>query len=126
MLVAVKKPPTEFVIQGTIPEKFVNLLKKDYGSAVTVEHDVKTEDDGDELVDVTEMEWNNESEAKEKPGDTMRFYRRLHKMTQPALGALLGVSKQKISNMENGIVPISRQTALKLEKIFKVRAGRFI
>jgi DNA-binding XRE family transcriptional regulator len=124
MLVAVKKPPTEFVVQGNIPDKFINLLKKDYGSAVTVEQDPANDDD--EWVDVTEMEWYKEAKARETPGGNLRFYRRLHKMTQPALGTLLGVSKQKISNMENGIIPISRQTALRLEKIFKVRAGRFI
>ena len=120
MLVAVKRPPTEFVIQGNVPEKFINLLKKDYGSGVTVDND----DDGYELA--TEAAWYKELKAKETPGGNLRFYRRLHKMTQPRLGTLLGVSKQKISNMENGIIPISRQTALKLEEIFKVRAGRFI
>ncbi|GHV37788.1 hypothetical protein AGMMS49546_06720 [Spirochaetia bacterium] len=124
MLVAVKRPPTEFVIQGNVPEKFINLLKKDYGSAVTVKRDA--EDGDDEYEIATEAAWFKELQAKKKPGDTLRFYRRLHKMTQPALGILLGVSKQKISNMENGIIPVSRQTALKLEKIFKVRAGRFI
>jgi DNA-binding XRE family transcriptional regulator len=123
MLVAVKRPPTEFVIQGNVPEKFISLLKKDYGSGVTVERDVK-DDDGYEIA--TESAWYKELKAKETPGDNLRSYRRLHKMTQPALGALLGVSKQKISNMENGIIPISRKTALELEKIFKVRAGRFI
>ncbi|GHV09871.1 hypothetical protein FACS189485_22760 [Spirochaetia bacterium] len=122
MLVAVKRPPTEFVIQGNVPEKFINLLKKDYGSGVTVERDAKD----DEYEIATEAAWYKELKAKEKPGDILRFYRCLHKMTQPQLGALLEVSKQKISNMENGIIPISRQTALKLEKIFKVRAGRFI
>ncbi|GHV88831.1 hypothetical protein AGMMS50267_11910 [Spirochaetia bacterium] len=124
MLVAVKRPPTEFVIQGNVPEKYINLLKKDYGSGVTVERDAKDDDDNYEIA--TEAAWYKELKAKETPGDNLRSYRRLHKMTQPALGALLGVSKQKISNMENGIIPISRKTALELEKIFKVRAGRFI
>jgi DNA-binding XRE family transcriptional regulator len=111
-------------MQGNVPEKYINLLKKDYGSGVTVERDAK--DDDDEYEIATEAAWFKELQAKKKPGDTLRFYRRLHKMTQPRLGTLLGVSKQKISNMENGIIPISRQTALKLEEIFKVRAGRFI
>ena len=124
MLVVVKKPPTEFVMQGTVPEKYINLLKKDYGAGVTVERDAK--DDDDEYEIATESAWFKELEAKASPGDDLRTYRRIHKMTQSALGALLGVSKQKISNMENGIIPISRKTALELGKICKVRAGRFI
>jgi transcriptional regulator with XRE-family HTH domain len=63
---------------------------------------------------------------QETPGGNLRFYRRLHKMTQPNLGDILGISKQKVSNMENNIIPISRKTALRLAKIFKVPAANFI
>jgi DNA-binding XRE family transcriptional regulator len=119
MLVAVKKPPTDFIIQGNIPEKFLTLLRHDYGTDLTVK-----DDDGYALV--TEMEWYREMKAKESPGDTLRFYRKLHTMTQPQLAEKLGVSKQKISNMEHNLKPISKKTAHQLAEIFGIGPGRFI
>lgn len=119
MLVVVKKPPTEFIIKGNFPQKYLKLLKKEYGEGLTVEDD-------DELVVATEMDWYKELKAEETPGGNLRFYRKLHKMTQPELGEKLGVTKQKISNMENGIIPISRKTACELSRIFGIPAGRFI
>ena len=117
MLVVVKKPPTEFIIEGNIPEKYLKLLKKDYRDNVRVEED---------MVLATEMDWYKQIKLEETPGGNLRFYRRLHKLTQIKLAKKLEVSKQKISNMENGIIPISRKTAYKLSGIFEVPAGRFI
>ena len=120
MLVVVKKPPIEFTIEGNIPEKLLKFIKKDYGEDVTIE------DDGDELVLATEMEWYKEEKAKQTPGGNMCFYRRLHKLTQQQLGKKLEITKQEVSNMENNIVPISRQMAHKLAEIFNVHAEKFI
>ncbi len=119
MLVVVKKPPTEFVIQGNFPEKYLKLLKKEYGKNIVIEED-------NEYELATESKWYKEIHAKETPGNNLRFYRRLHKLTQKQLGEKLEVTKQKISNMENDIVPISRKMAHKLSEIFKVSPGRFI
>jgi DNA-binding XRE family transcriptional regulator len=119
MLVVVKKRPTEFVIQGNIPKKYLTILKKDYGKALTIE-----EDSNYELA--MESTWYKEMKAKETPGGNLRFYRKLHNMTQLQLAERLEVSKQKISNMENGIIPISRKTALQFSEVFTVPAGRFI
>ena len=48
-------------------------------------------------------------------------------MTQTELGkALGGIPRQHISNMENGIRPISKKTALKLVKLFDVSVEKFI
>ena len=118
MLVVVKKHPTEFVIKGNLPRKYLALLKKDYGKNVIVEDD--------EMVLATEMDWYKEIKAEETPGGNLRFYRKLHKLTQPQLAEKLEVSKQKISNMENSIIPISRKTAYRLSELFTVPAGRFI
>jgi DNA-binding XRE family transcriptional regulator len=120
MLVAVKKPPTEFVMQGTIPQKYLTLIKNEYGPDANI-----VEDDSG-YVPVTEMEWYKEMKAAETPGDTLRFYRKLHKMTQPDLAEKLGASKQKSSNMEHDLKPISRKTAYRLSEIFGVAPGRFI
>ena len=117
MLVAVKKPPTEFIIKGNIPEKYLKLFIKDYGDNVKVEED---------MVLATEMDWYKQIKEEETPGGNLKFYRKLHNLTQVKLAKKLLVSKQKISNMENGIVPISRKTAYKLSEIFGTPAGRFI
>ena len=117
MLVVVRKPPTEFIIKGNFPKKYFNLLKKDYGDNIRVEED---------FVPATEMDWYKQIKAEETPGGNLKFYRKLQNFTQVTLAEKLGVSKQKISNMENGIIPISRKTAYKLSDIFRVPAGRFI
>jgi DNA-binding XRE family transcriptional regulator len=120
MLAVVKKHPTEFVVQGNIPEKYVKLLKKDYGPDVTI-----VSEDADYTA-VTEMDWYREQKAKETPGDTLRFYRKLHRLTQEKLAEQLGTTKQKISNMEHDLKPISRKTACRLGEIFRIAPGRFI
>ena len=82
--------------------------------------------ENDELVLATEMEWYKEVKAEETPRGNLRFYRKLHTLTQLQLAEKLEITKQKISNMENGIIPISRKTACRLSEIFSVPAGRFI
>jgi transcriptional regulator with XRE-family HTH domain len=47
-------------------------------------------------------------------------------MTQEDLAARLGVTKQKISNMEHGAKPVSRKTAYQLAEVFGISPGRFI
>ncbi|MDR1930945.1 MAG: helix-turn-helix domain-containing protein [Treponema sp.] len=119
MLAVVKMPPIEFTVQGEIPDKYLNLLKKDFGPALSIFEDGET-------MAVTEMDWYREMEEKETPGDTLRFYRTLHRMTQEDLAVRLGITKQKISNMEHNAKPISRKTAYQLSEIFKTGPGRFI
>jgi DNA-binding XRE family transcriptional regulator len=119
MLAVVKKSPIEFTVQGDIPDKYLKLLKKDFGPALSVFEDGET-------MPVTEMDWYREMKGKETPGDTLRFYRTLHKMTQESLAVKIGVSKQKISNMEHNAKPISRKTAYQLSEVFRISPGRFI
>ncbi|MDR1279037.1 MAG: helix-turn-helix domain-containing protein [Treponema sp.] len=119
MLAVVKKPPIEFTVQGEIPGKYLKLLKKDFGPALSIFEDGET-------MPVTEMDWYREMKEKETPGDTLRFYRTLHNMTQEDLAARIGVTKQKISNMEHNAKPISRKTAYQLSEVFGISPGRFI
>ncbi|MDR1420708.1 MAG: helix-turn-helix domain-containing protein [Treponema sp.] len=114
-----KKPPIEFTVRGEIPAKYLNLLKKDFGPALSVFEDGET-------MPVTETGWYREMKEKETPGDTLRFYRTLHKMTQDTLAERLNVTRQKISNMEHNAKPISRKTAYQLSEVFGIRPGRFI
>ena len=82
--------------------------------------------DDDILLDPHEMAFFKEAEASETPGKNMRLYRRNVKMTQAQLAEKLGMSKQAISNMENGIRPISKQTAKELSSTFRVSVSNFI
>ncbi len=66
MLVVVRKPPTEFTVNGTIPDKLIKDLFRDYGADnVRVEYD--------DLVNVMDMDWYKEEAAKDSPGKALRF-----------------------------------------------------
>ena len=71
----------------------------------------------DDMMNVEDMQWYKEEAAKDTPGRTLRFYRKLKGMTQPELAAVLGTTKQFISNLENDRKPISRMMAVQ-SKIF--------
>src|SRR5574344_1761626 len=105
MLVVVKKPHTEFSLSGKIPEKYIQMIKRYFGADVVIEDNINEEEG--ELA--TDAEWFKEIKAQETPGDNLRFYRRLLKMTQPQLAKKLDTTKQKISNMETGIIPRSEE-----------------
>ena len=80
-----------------------------------------------ELVDVFETDWYKSIKSKTKPGDNMKIYREIHKLTQEKLGGLLGgIPRQHVSNMERGTRSISLKTAKQLSKIFKVSPEKFI
>lgn len=122
MQAVVKTPRIEINIKGDIPQKIITLLKEEYGKKV---HLIKDEDD--EYVDVFETDWYKKISAEKTPGDNMKIYRKIHKLTQKKLGEMLGeIPAQHISNMENGSRPISKITAKKLAKIFNVSVERFI
>ena len=123
MLVVVNQPHTEgFRIEGNIPAAMIDYIKREYSK-----EDVSIlEDEGDELLDPHEMDWFREAEVSASPGKNLRVFRTMHGMTQSQLAKKLGTTKQAISNMENGIHPISRKTALSLSKIFSVSVSNFI
>ena len=122
MLAVVKKPHTEFMIQGQIPEKYIRMLKNDFGSDLVIE-----DDDGEEdFTDVTLTDWYKKMKKEETPGEILRFYRKLNGFTQPELAEKLGITKQRVSNMEHNLKPISRRMAYRLAGLFGIRAGRFI
>ena len=79
-----------------------------------------------DMMNVEDMEWYKEEVANDTPGRTLCFYSKLKGMTQPELAAVLGTTKQFISNLENDRKPISRMMTKKLSEIFNVPASRFI
>lgn len=71
--------------------------------------------------------WYKKIKASTTPGENMRLYRQLHKLTQAQLGEKLGgLPRQHISNMETGARAISLATAKRLSAIFKVSIERFV
>jgi len=122
MLAVVKTPLIDIHIKGKIPTRLVTLLKKEYGNKVRL-----TQEEDDELLDVFQTDWYKRIRKTLTPGTNLKIYRQNLGLTQEQLGARLGdLPKQFVSNMENGIRPISKKTALKLSKIFKVSVAKFI
>lgn len=121
MQALVKTPHTDIRIQGKIPSRIIEVLRKEYGS------ELKIYEEDDEYVDVTETDWYQDIKMKSTPGDAMRIYRKNRKLTQAQLGEKLGgVPRQIVSNMERGKRSISLATAKKLASIFNVPANRFL
>jgi DNA-binding XRE family transcriptional regulator len=122
MQAVVKTPHIEITIKGEIPKKLITTLKEEFGKKV---HFINDTDD--EYVNVFDTDWYKKIKAEKKPGDNMKIYRKIHKMTQDKLGELLGgIPRQHISNMEHNIRPISKNNAKKLAKLFDVNVERFI
>ncbi len=122
MLVVVNQPRTSFRIEGDIPASLLDYVDREFGKQNVSVHD----DEGEILLDPHEMDWFKEAEKEETPGKNLRMYRRFANLTQPELARKLGTSRQAISNMENGIRPISKKTAKELAKIFGVSVSNFI
>ena len=122
MLAVVKTPLIDIHIKGMIPSRLVTVLKKEYGKKVRL-----TKEDDDELLDIFQTDWYKRIKKTLTPGTNLKIYRQNLGLTQAQLGEKLGnLPKQFVSNMENGIRPISKKTALKLAKIFKTSVDRFI
>jgi DNA-binding XRE family transcriptional regulator len=123
MLAVVKTPHIKIHIEGTIPPCLITLLKKEYGKSVRLVGDADTDE---EFIDVFQTDWFRRTKARLTPGKNLRIYRQNSNLTQSQLGKLIAMPKQYISNMENGIRPISKKMAITLAKIFKTSVARFI
>ena len=122
MLAVVKTPRTSLRIKGQISTRLVEVLIAEYGRDIQLTRDAE-----DELVDVFQTDWYKRIKKTMTPGTYMKIFRENRKMTQTELGKLLGgLPRQHISNMENGVRPISKKTALRLAKVFGVSVERFI
>ena len=119
MLVVVNQPHTNnFRIEGTISPSFMEVLKKEFGDDLIV--------DNDEWVVAEDTPWYKTLKETRTPAVNLNFYRTQKKMTQKALGEMLGVEKQYVSDMEHGRKEISKAMAKKLASIFNVSVSRFI
>ena len=122
MLAVVKTPRTNIRIKGQISDRLMEVLVAEYGKDVEL-----TRQPEDELVDVFQTDWYKNTKKSMTPGVYMKIFRENRKMTQTELGKTLGgLPRQHVSNMENGLRPISKKIALKLSKVFNVSVERFI
>jgi antitoxin component HigA of HigAB toxin-antitoxin module len=119
MQVRVRTPHTKIDIEGTVSKKLLRVLKEDFGDNVII--------DDDTWIIAEEASWYKTTKKNMTPNDYMRIYRETRGLTQAALGDLLGgLSRQKISDIENGRRPVSKEIAKKLSEIFKTSAEKFI
>ena len=77
-------------------------------------------DEGEELFSVAEVF------PEANPGMVLRGFRGRDDMTQAALAGKLGISQNRVSDMESGKRPISRRMAEKLGIIFEVPYKAFL
>jgi len=124
MLAVVKKHHTNqplFAVKGDIPLKVMEYLKEEFGQ------DIEVLQDDEEMVDIFESDWYKEISAATTPGEVLRIYRENAGLTQAGLGEKLGkLSRQKISDLEQGKRNISKEMAKKLSKILQVPVARFL
>jgi DNA-binding XRE family transcriptional regulator len=119
MQVVVKKPHIR--LEGEIGGSLVKFLRDQYGEIEVIE------DEDDELVEVTKSDWYQSIRETTTSGDNVRAYRQMHGMTQDQLANELGnLTRQNISNMENGHRAISKKMAKKLATLFDVSVEKFI
>lgn len=119
MQVVVKKPHIR--VEGEVTGALVEYLRQQFGEIEVIE------DEDERLVEVTESEWYRSIRSTITPGENMRVYRELHGFTQADLGQKLGkLTRQNVSNMENGHRPISKAVAKRLAALFEVSVEKFI
>jgi DNA-binding XRE family transcriptional regulator len=119
MLAVVRTPHTKLRIEGNIPRWMLLRLRQDYKSRVVIT-------ESEETVNAFETDWYKKISKTVTPGFALKTYRENIGLTQAELGKKLGDTAQHISDMENDRRAISKQTALKLAKLFHTSVERFI
>ncbi len=121
MLAVVKTPHIKLLVEGEISKAFLSYLKHHFGNQL------KIQDDDEEYINIEETEWYKEMSKKITPGDAIQCYRENYGWTQAELGKRMGgVSRQRVSDYENGRREVSKKMAKQLSKLFKVPVERFI
>jgi DNA-binding XRE family transcriptional regulator len=119
MQVHVKTPRTKVLIEGVVSSRLLSALKEDFGDKLIIE------DDEYELV--KNMHWYKDTKDRMKANDYMHVYREIRCLTQDQLGKKLGgLSRQWISDIENGRRPIGKEVAKKLAEIFNTSVDKFL
>lgn len=110
---------TIFEVSGVIPKHIIKYLEQELGNKFRIIND--------DLVSVEESKWYKDISISMKAGDYIKIYRQNAGLTQKNLGDKLGeVSRQYVSDLENGRRIVSKTIAKKLSVLFKVPIDRFI
>ena len=121
MLAVVKTPHIDLKIRGKLSLFMQEALRKEYGKKLVMKDEKE-----DEAVDFFQTRLAKKLEKEATPGDCLKIYRENLSLTQEALGSKIGVSKNYVSDMENGYRKISREKAKILGKMFNISAEHFI
>jgi DNA-binding XRE family transcriptional regulator len=120
MLAVVKTPHIDLRIQGDISPFMLEVLKKEFGKKLRVE----PEKEGS--VDYFETSLAKSLAKKVSPADCVQIYRENLRLTQEGLGQKVGVSKNYVSDWENGHRKISRDKAKKLAALFRISVDHLL
>ena len=119
MQVVVKKPRIR--IEGEVTRELVDYLRRQFGEIEVIENA------DEELVEVRQSNWYRQIRPTIQPGENVRIYREMHNLTQRELGDKLGnLTRQNVSNIENGQRPISKAIAKRLADVFDVSVEKFL
>lgn len=118
MLAVVKTPHINFRIEGQIPKKLLQYLKHEYGSQMQLILD--------DAIKIKETEWYQKMKSQDHPGQVLQVYRQNAKLTQQAMGEILGVSKSRISDYEHNRRSMSKEIVKKIAGYFKVPMERLL
>ena len=120
MLAVAKTPHIKLRIEGDIPNRLLRVLKEYYGKMLIL-------DGEDDYVDVFETDWYKHRSKNITPGKSIRIYRENKNWTQTQLGGKLGgLTRQYVSDLENGRREVSKNIAKALSALFHVSINRFI
>jgi DNA-binding XRE family transcriptional regulator len=121
--VTLRTRDTFIEIRGAIPGTVLEVLRKEYGRRLIARCDWVVE----QLPDILNAPLYEQDPQQMSPAAYLRFFRQDNSLTQAELGLRLGgLSRQHISDMENGRRSVGRAMARKLSKLFKVALSKFI
>ncbi len=120
--VTLRTPGTFIEIRGAIPGTVLEVLRQEYGRRLII----RTEW-GERLPDILNLPLYEQEPRKMSPAAYLRFFRQDKGYTQAELGLRLGgLSRQHISDIENGRRSVGKATARKLSRLFDVALNKFI
>lgn len=100
-----------FTFEGqNIPDHLILYLR----SAFPDIKEEKVEDDDEEYVEVSKTDWFREVRDSMTQAESLKLMRTTFGYTQQALADKAGITKQQVSAMERGKLPIGRKMAHRL------------
>ena len=102
-------------MNGAVPQESIDFAIEEFGDVEVIEAELSSD-----------MDCNDNAENLLTPGDNLRYYRKLYKLTQRELADQIGTTKQVISHLETNLRPISRKMVYKLARALDATPSQFI